>query len=128
MADHDVVAQLYLEGSTGTEIADVLKISYGLVYKILRAKNIPCRTRKRRAKPIKIHRDRVVDRILRFLGEHPSSTVGEITEGIGYDHQPTVGQILSRLKVQSAVIVSARPADRKEPYRWSLPAEDDGAV
>ena len=128
MADHDAIVQLYLEGSSGTEVAEAFKISYGLVYKVLRARNIPCRTRKRRAKPIKIRRDRVVDKILRFLGDHPSSTVGEITEGIGHDHQPTVGQILSRLKVQGAVVVSARSSDRTEPYRWSLPAEDDAAV
>jgi len=123
MIDRSTVVQLYQAGRSGIQIAEQFGVTYSRVYQILRAEEVPRRPCWRpkmiKAPRIKLHRDRVVDRILRFLEAVPKSTVAQITEGIDHNNQGTVGQILSRLKKQGNV-VAERPEGENVSYLWSL--------
>lgn len=120
MIDPQKVVRLYRQGKTGPEIAQELGCSFARVYQILADAEVPRRRHKQPAKKlIKIRPERVVDKILRYLREHPLSTVTEIAAGIGHENQGTVGQILSRLKRQGDAVVDERQ-HASEPYLWSL--------
>ena len=126
MIDRSTVVQLYQEGRSGLQIAESLGVTYSRIYQILRAEEVPrrpCwRPKMPKAPRIKLHRDRVVDRILRFLATDPGATVAQITVAIDHANQGTVGAILSRLKRQGAVVsVRHEGDDASCPYLWSLP-------
>jgi hypothetical protein len=108
--------------STGISIAQSLGISYGRVYQVLRAHKIPIRPRPKKLRvpaPPKTPRDRVIDKIFRYLERHPNSTVAEVARGIGHPNQGTVGQILSRQRVQGYVR-ALEMEGAADPHLWAL--------
>ncbi len=118
------IIRLYQEGKSGIEIANAVGLSWGRVYQILREEGISRLHRRLNTRRVvrKIApRDRVVDKILQFLKEHPRSTVIEVAAGIGHENQTTVRCLLSRMKKQEIVRSDegTRPAD---PFLWYLPS------
>jgi hypothetical protein len=109
------------------EIAAELGITFGRVYQILRAENVPVRPKSAPKEELpstpKIAPDRVVDRMLRFLTDHPGVTVTALAEGVDHPNPKTVGQILSRLKKAGQVVAVREP---NAPFHclWSLPATE----
>jgi hypothetical protein len=120
----EAICELYQadKTSTGMSVAQDLSISYGRVYQVLRAHKIPIKPRPKKLRapaPPKTPRDRVIDKIFRYLEKHPNSTVAEVARGIGHPNQGTVGQILSRQRVQGYV-QALELEGAADPHLWAL--------
>lgn len=120
---HKRILSLYFRGKTGPEIARAVGLTFGRVYQILREYDIHRTSRRTPKVRIKVRRDRVVDKIIRYLAEHPGSTVAEVAAGINHANVSTIRVILSRLKAQG-VAVSDVHNHTSKPYLWSLPDEE----
>lgn len=128
MTDRQFVAKLYQEGKSGIQVGNIVGLTYGRVYQILREDNVPKREppppKPKEPPPPKPQKDRVVDKILRFLADHPLSTVIQITEGIGHENQATVGALLSRLKTRNVVASSQRVSFHNSHKLWALASNE----
>jgi transposase len=120
---HRRILSLYFRGKRGPEIAKAVGLTYGRVYQILREYDIHRAPRKAPKVRIKVRRDRVVDKIIRYLQEHPMSTVAEVAAGIGHENVATIRVILSRLKAQGEAVSDVR-SHASEPFLWSRPDEE----
>lgn len=119
MVDRSVVARLYLEGSSGIEVAAKVGLTYGRVYQILRKLGIQTRPPQKAAPRAASRSPRVVDKLLAFLQAHPRSSVEDIAAGIAHPNRATVGQLLSRLKSEGRV---SSETGNSFGYLWSLTA------